>query len=262
VTELLSYRDTELLLLKLGETAERVLLVGGQAVNFWAGYFATEAPELERDRPFTSKDIDLLMPRREVRDVAERLHGTAKIAGFDDVTPSLATVVYVDDHGDRRVLDVMNTVLGMKTGEIERTSLAVDYTTSTGTALRFRVMHPVLVMESRAYNVVRLPDQYNTDRGRRQADASVICAHAYLFELAHKGTAAAAKLTRHWNERIFRFRTKNDVGRSLADTYKIDVFSAVLLDSRLGEKFVTVRYPQMVSAVSRLRPSDPQKPQK
>jgi hypothetical protein len=250
----LSYRDAEKLLLRLGNTAERVLLVGGQAVNFWANYFELIAPELQRDRPFTSKDIDIVASRRDVSDLAERLHGKARIAGFDDNTASLATVAYVDDHGVRRILDVMNTIFGVDGRDLERTSLQIDYRTASATTLRFRVMHPVLVMESRANNVVRLPSQYNTNRGLRQADASVICVREYLSELIHRDVESLVKEARNWNERIFCFRTKNEVGRKLADVYKIDVFDAIVVDSRLGEKFVTVRYPQMVAAVDRLKP--------
>ncbi len=34
------------------------LLIGGQAVNFWAGLYADREPALNELRPFTSEDID------------------------------------------------------------------------------------------------------------------------------------------------------------------------------------------------------------
>jgi hypothetical protein len=216
----LSYLDTEKLLLRLGDLAERVLLVGGQAVNFWASHFDSQATELRRDRPFTSKDIDVMASRQDVSVLAARIDGKARIAGFDDNTASLATVAYVDDRGVRRVLDVMNTVFGINTQEVLRTSVSIRYPVASG-EIQFRVMHPVLVMESRASNVVRLPGQYNTSRGLRQADASIICARHFLLE--HLAAPGAAKKVRDWNERIFRFRTKTEVGRTLANVNGLDV---------------------------------------
>jgi hypothetical protein len=38
----------------------RIVVVGGQAVNFWADRYSPDKPELLAYRPFTSRDLDLL----------------------------------------------------------------------------------------------------------------------------------------------------------------------------------------------------------
>jgi len=50
------------------------VLVGGQAVNYWAErYLSTEA-ELEKLQPFTSQDIDFKGNRRDVERIAQQLN--------------------------------------------------------------------------------------------------------------------------------------------------------------------------------------------
>jgi hypothetical protein len=39
-------------------SGEPYLLVGGQAVNYWAERYLSHEPALEKLRPFTSEDID------------------------------------------------------------------------------------------------------------------------------------------------------------------------------------------------------------
>ena len=81
--------------------------MGGQAVNFWASYYERRVPELARDAPYTSKDIDFCGDRRAVRLCAERLGGVARLPGLDDATPNSGTVVYLDAAGIERTLDVV-----------------------------------------------------------------------------------------------------------------------------------------------------------
>ncbi len=75
------------------------MLVGGQAVNFWASFYQGRVPALAREAPFTSKDIDFCGDERAVRDCAERLGGTPRVATFDDATPNTGTVVFIDGAG-------------------------------------------------------------------------------------------------------------------------------------------------------------------
>jgi len=50
-------------------SAEKPILVGGQAVNLWAEHFASAIPALNSLRPFMSKDADIFGDRA----MAERL---------------------------------------------------------------------------------------------------------------------------------------------------------------------------------------------
>jgi hypothetical protein len=252
VSEELSYLDTERLLLRLGDAAERLLVVGGQALNFWATSYQDRAKGLTAEAPFTSKDVDVCAPRSEVEELARRLGGEARVAGFDDATPNAGTVVYRDEQGTERTLDVMATLVGLKPADVQKTSVRIEYETTQGVHVRFRVMHPVVMMESRVHNVVELA-KYRTGHGLSQARASVLCAREYLREMLGQDDPGNRARVRRWDERIFRFRTKTQAGKRIALDYGIDVFDAVVVDPRMGDKFLTVRHPQMAAHVESIR---------
>jgi hypothetical protein len=49
------------------------LIIGGQAVNYWAGRYLSTEPELASLQPFTSQDIDFKGGTDDVRRIAEQL---------------------------------------------------------------------------------------------------------------------------------------------------------------------------------------------
>ena len=60
--------------LKIRDAAgQPYLLVGGQAVNYWAERYASADPQLEKLRPFTSQDIDFKGNRADVERIARLL---------------------------------------------------------------------------------------------------------------------------------------------------------------------------------------------
>lgn len=122
-----------------------------------------------------------------------------------------------------------------------------------GPALNFwgEIMHPVLVLESRAHNVAASP-KYRTPHGISQLEASVYCAREYLREMIASKPRAVLK----WNERLYHFRTKNRVAHYVAQHYGIDVFDSVVTGPELSPVFISKRYPQMLERVNALRTSE------
>ena len=49
------------------------ILIGGQAVNYWAERYLSAEPELQKLLPFTSEDIDFKGNRNDTRRIAEQL---------------------------------------------------------------------------------------------------------------------------------------------------------------------------------------------
>ena len=49
------------------------VLIGGQAVNYWAERYLAVEPALRKRLPFTSEDIDFQGSRDDVRYIAEQL---------------------------------------------------------------------------------------------------------------------------------------------------------------------------------------------
>jgi hypothetical protein len=49
------------------------VLIGGQAVNYWAEHYSSAEPGLEKLRPFTSEDIDFKGGHADVQRIAQQL---------------------------------------------------------------------------------------------------------------------------------------------------------------------------------------------
>lgn len=245
----LAYVDVRPLLAKVADLGRELVLVGGQAVNFWASYYERRVPELAREAPFTSKDIDFCGDQRAVRVCAERLGGTAHVATFDDATPNSGTVVFIDGAGVKRTLDVVSAPFGLGASEVGATALSVEILDDAGapTGVSFYVMHPVLCMESRVHNVVGLPDAYDTEHGRRQLRASILIAREFVRDLLDERVEAEdpARATIKLNERIFRFCTHDRHAKELFRSSGVDPAVTIHDDPRLPAAFREKRLPQI-----------------
>ena len=239
----LSFDDAAKVLRHIGGL--KIVLVGGQAVNYWANRYAPGVRALHAGMPLTSKDIDFHGLRREVEECAKRIGGKAILASFDDHTPNSGVVMFTDSLGHARKIDFLTSVAGVKDKEVMST--AVPFTVP-GAKGEVRVMHPVLCLESRAHNVARLPG-YDTRQGRKQLRAAIFCARAFIAEtLAEDSPRSALKLS----ERIFKF-CLTPVAISLALDKRIDVFRAVRPHRDLPLKFRRCRYLQMRVEIERAR---------
>jgi hypothetical protein len=226
----------------------QLVLVGGQALNFWAGFFGARGRLPSRSEPLTSKDLDFVGPPDAARAFAERLGAAMRLADMDHATANYAVVQCRDGAGRELQVDFLDRLCGVDPRDLEDTALTVSPLDESRGGLVFRVIHPVVCMESRLSNCVELP-KYQDAHGKEQAVVSIACARAMLLELLDAGhTGAASSL----NERIFRFRMGR-TGRKAAERYALDCFDAVVVDDRLPERFRDTRYPQMVREVTRDR---------
>jgi hypothetical protein len=243
----LAYAAVESILARLGEDlANRIVLVGGQAVNFWAEYFAGEVAGLVNP-DLASKDLDFCGDGAAVRLCAERLGGKAKVATMDDITPNTGIVLFSDEQGVERLIDFIGEPHGLDADEVRRLAVPFDVERPGASSVQFWVMNPVHSMESRVYDLgIGKRDRH----ALAQLKASVLCAREYLRSLLVDLDRPRDVLT--LNERIFRFATKG-AGKDVAVRFGVEPFNAVLVDHRLPEMFRVKRYPQMQAAVTALR---------
>lgn len=247
----LTYRQTtRLILSKLANLEHPIVLIGGQAVNFWTSYYAERIPEVVAGGPYTSKDVDFCGSRAAVRECARRLGGKARLATIDDATPNAGIVTFVDDDGHRRTIDFVTHPFGLHHRETLETSIRAEILSSDDkpTGAAFRVMHPVLCLESRAYNVAHLPG-YDTPHALRQLRAATACAGEILRDLLEAGSVRPAL---RLSERVFRLAS----GRTGLDVYGrhgIDVFEAVRTHPKYPANFLLKRWPRMLEMVANAR---------
>ena len=242
----LTYKKTARVLTKLAGVGE-IVLVGGQAVNFWAGMYEQTTPELADNGPYTSKDIDFAGSKEAVKECAVRLGGRAKLATFDDMnTPSTGLVLFVDEDGYERQIDFLGIVAGVDDNELFETSILATILDENGQAAgSFRVMHPEQCLRSRVYNVANLG--YDHAHGLNQLRAAILCAREFTRE--HHATARELL---KFNEKIIRMASWGD-GVRVYVRHGIDVMTAVVDADELPENFRTLRLPFAKAAVERAR---------
>lgn len=111
-------------------------------------------------------------------------------------------------------------------------------------------------MESRVHNVVGLPRDYDTPHGRKQLRASVVCAREALRDVPDTPATDRFDPVRaalDLNERIFDLCLRDRHGKVVHHRTGVDPFDAVLVDRRLGDRFVDVRLPQVRSRLALVR---------
>ena len=86
-----SVNDADALLeLIYSSPSGRIIIVGGQAVNFWADRYAPDKPELLAYRPFTSRDLDLLGSIADAYQLASKTHSVVEKPRRGAASPVLA----------------------------------------------------------------------------------------------------------------------------------------------------------------------------
>ncbi len=236
----------------------RIVVVGGQAVAFWMRFLGpkTRVPALAD--PLTSKDIDFEGSARAARQAGALLEGEARLAGLDDHTPNTGVVLFVDSEGQKREIDFIDSPLGLRARDVRDTAVQLVVAGRGGRRrVPVWVMHPERCMESRIYNADLLGK--TQPLARRQLAASIVCAREWSRVLLDEAPAERdpVRAVLRLNERVFGKCLRDRSFRNVFFSCDVDPFGAVLVDhDGLPERFRSVRYPQMVEALTERRSRD------
>ena len=222
----------------------RGLLVGGQALAFWADHLQVERPENLVSG--VTADADFIGDSVLARDLARRLGWKIWIPALDDSTPQTGKVTHRTRSGVKQV-DFLSGVVGLTTKDLARRAIELEIP-EIG---HLRVIHPIDVLDSRIQNLHLLPGK-RTDAGIAQARLSVDVARAFIRqEVATRDERAGLKLL----ERVA------DIASDMAAVrvfllYGIDPLKAVPLeDFRTTSALHKVRWPQIVAEAGEKRES-------
>ena len=118
------------------------LLIGGQAVNFWAGLYAVRESALADLKPFTSEDIDFKGDRSDVEHMAAQLKLRAVLPGKVGMTALAGSIPFT--WGDiESNIEVVRVVPGAPQN-VESRAIQVEANGQT-----LRVMDPVSLFVSK-----------------------------------------------------------------------------------------------------------------
>ena len=219
------------------------VLVGGQALAFWADHFAVRRPpDLE---PAVSADADFIADGELARKLARVLKWKPWIPGFDDATFQTGKVTHKLPDGSVKQVDLLASVAGLATESVVRRALEMEVP-QIG---RLRVMHPIDVLDSRIQNLALIPAK-RTPTGVSQARLAIDVARAFISgEVDERGERKALQ----WLERIAAIAL-DERALGVFFRYEIDPLLAVPIeDFRTTTALHTRRWPQIAGAVARKR---------
>lgn len=123
-------------------TGKPYLLIGGQAVNYWASRYLSSEPDLEKLKPFTSADIDFKGGADDVRRIAAQLNLKAGFPPKVAMT-SLAGVIPFRIQGEPANIEVVRQVVGTSSN-VDALALEAKWEDKT-----IRVLDPVSLLASK-----------------------------------------------------------------------------------------------------------------
>lgn len=155
------------------------IIVGGQAVNFWATFYLKTEPTLNRFVPFHSKDLDLLGTSIDLLDLAKKTG--FKIAQAENKTfiPSAGYLLMPLKSGDTVKVEILKRIYGIQTHEIQDKAVVLDYS-----GHQIRVIDPISLLKAKMENAVNL--EQKRPHGDRQDEKHmrimIVVTQTYLRE--------------------------------------------------------------------------------
>lgn len=115
--------EASVVLQQLGDLTSRIVLVGGQALAFWAARYADR---FQPPGPVNSKDIDFCGLSDAVSIAAGRLGGTFLVPEPFSNTPNTGLVDFLDPGGHRRRMDFLGDPYGLDYEEVVEWAVGVE----------------------------------------------------------------------------------------------------------------------------------------
>lgn len=233
----------EMLAKVLADASGEAILVGGQALGYWASKFGLDS-FVERTnagiRSITD-DIDLLGSRSDVEAIATRLKGYAMFPFRRGIGALVGQVkIYTDRSAKPPTyvnIDVIHHVVGLDADDVRKHALEVQFD-----GVVFRVMHPLDVLASRVENLYRIKDK-QSDKGQEQTLLAVLVAREYILEqLVRQGNE---KVALRAIERVVDI-AKSPAGRAAARDFHVQFKAGLPLDFVNNEAFRERRLPRLL----------------
>lgn len=234
--------DFKLVTDKVATDPERLILVGGQAIEVWAVLFDVPSP-LGKGIALT-EDTDWLGGKRDAQWLCSLLEGPAKIdlqfAKDFDGTPSSA-VAFIQ-RGDRILLmDFLRAICGPTNEDVKRLAVRVDL---DGGAIK--VLHPLLCLHSRLANLREIPAKRNAN-GIAQAKWMIEIFRTYLVKMI--GVLDPVQLAKACREvsKLAEFQP----GRYCFEEYELDPLESIdpAVVDHIGGKFAEIEWANVVRRI-------------
>lgn len=150
------------------------LLIGGQAVNYWAERYLTREPELQSLQPFTSRDIDFKGNREDVQRIAKQLESSPGYPPKVAMT-ALAGVIPVQIGGQKSVIEVVRRIAGIS-DSVQTPAIEAQWEQKI-----IRVLDPISLLACKLELAATVPQEKRQDVTHLKI--LLPCVRAFLTEL-------------------------------------------------------------------------------
>ena len=116
------------------------VLIGGQAVNYWAERYLAKEPELRKHMPFTSNDIDFRGNRDDVRHIAGQLERKAVFPDMVSMT-ALAGVIPFQIGKLPSNIEVVRVIPGVSITSVDALAVGAELS-----GQQIRVLDPISLL--------------------------------------------------------------------------------------------------------------------
>ena len=178
-SEVLNIRDA---------TGQPYLLIGGQAVNYWAERYLATEPQLVSLQPFTSEDIDFKGGVADVQRIARQLELAPGYPPKVQMT-ALAGVIPFQIGDLKSVIEVVRRIPGVS-GSVDESSVQTEWNGKT-----IRVIDPISLLACKLELVVSVPQEKRHDVPHLKI--LLPCVRAFLDEFLQRVERGEIP-ARHW----------------------------------------------------------------
>jgi hypothetical protein len=227
----------------LSVCGSQTLLVGGQALAFWAVRYGIE-PVGVLSTSVTS-DVDFIGTSRVAEKLRKSLNWNIWLPTMDDATEQTAKVTTPIPGGGVKQVDFLRAIVGLDTDWIQ--ARAVEATLPSGHVVR--ILHPLDVLESRLRNLQSLPSKRDAV-GIAQAALAIAVVGKFLESLIESGEETRKTLDAV--ERVLQIALDKNLVRVAID-YDLDPLIAVPWSKIDVPDFQAKRRPQVLAAAAEFR---------
>jgi len=198
---------------------EPYILIGGQAVNYWAERYLPTEPELKALHPFTSQDIDFKGNLDDVQRIAKQLESSPNYPPRVAMT-ALAGMVPIQIGNQKSVIEVVRQIPGVSSAA-QTPPVQAQWEQQT-----IRVLDPVSLLACKLELAATVPQAKRQDVTHLKI--LLPCVRSFLGELLHQVETGQLQ-ARDWLKvanQILKLTTSLRA-QKIADKFQID-WSGVL----------------------------------
>lgn len=231
---------------KLAVDPERLILVGGQALEVWGLYFNVAPPTGEHVA--LTEDTDWLGSEKDASWLCELLgrdNTELQLAGQNDAGPQSALAYIRTQDGRVLMMDFLRAIVGPSNEDVKRLAVPIQVE-----GVRLSVLHPLLCLESRFANLGVLPSK-RRGNGPVQARWAISIAEAFLLKLPTDDGGRNLIRACHQVAEVAEYRH----GKFCYLEFELDPCSAVTSEvvRRIGGRFESEDWPRTMARIDEKR---------